>query len=196
MSVILLPSEPGLRLAQQEPLDFGFFQRPATGAAATRIDRPGERIKAAFEYPPMRAETARAYVSRLMEAKSAGIRVPWPLMGSQGSPGNPVVVAAGSGGTTLNIGSATDGYEIEEGFWLNVVDSAGVHYLHNVRADATVAGGSASLSVWPPLRADLANGQLVVLDTPKLEGFLIEHSPFPRPHNRIVTIGFTVEEAA
>jgi len=195
--MIILPSSPAPRLVEHQPIDFGFVQRPATGAPGTRIDRPGERIKAAFTFPAMPASTASIYVSRLMRAKSEGLRIPFPLPRSQGSPGNPAVAGSASAGTVLNIDGATPGYQILEGYWLNVVDSEGVHYLHNVAADVTVSGGgSATLSVWPPLRADLVDGNLVVLDTPKIEGIVIEHSPIPLPHNRIVRIDFTLEEMA
>ena len=194
--MIVLPTTPGLRAGMPTLIDFGFLQRPSTGAAPTHIDRPGMRFACEFSLPPMLAETARPFVSRLIRAKSEGIRVPYPLSGvSQGAPGNPVVNGSGASGTSLPVRGATPGYQVKEGWWLNVVDGDGVHCLHNVAADVTLASGSGTISVWPPIRADLSDGDNVVLDAPKFEGELTSEVGWPLPHRKVVTLSFTVEEA-
>jgi hypothetical protein len=194
--MIILPSTPGLRAGQPREVDPGFVQR-SVGGALQRVDRAGLKFACEFTLPPMRAETARTFIPRLLRAKSEGIRLPWPLMGvSQGSPGNPEVASGGAtGGTTLAVQSATSGYQVKEGYWLNVIDNDGVHCLHTVTADVTLSMGAGHISVWPPLRADLVAGNLVVLDAPKFEGLVTSEITWPAPYTKIVRLSFEVEEA-
>lgn len=194
--MITLPTSPAPRSARPVLIDFGLVQRPATGAPATYIDRPGLRMAVEFGLPPMAAETARPFISRLMRAKSDGIRVPFPLLGvSQGSPGSPIVNGAAAG-TNLPVIGATSGFQVKEGWWLNVIDDDGVYYLHNVAADVTLTGGAGTISVWPPLRAALGGGETVVLNAPKIEGLVTSPIEWPLAVEKIVQLNFTVEESA
>ncbi|MDE8651869.1 hypothetical protein [Novosphingobium album (ex Liu et al. 2023)] len=175
-------------------IDTGLLQRAPTRASLTRIDRPGSHYGAKVAYPPMPADTASVFISRLLEAKSAGLRILYPLSGvSQGEPGTPVVNGSGAGGTSLPVTGIAGGYQWKEGYWLNVVDADGVHYLHNIRNSGT---GNGTLRVWPPLRGDFPDGCLVVLDAPKIEGAITSDIAWPLPTDEIVTIEFTIEEAA
>ena len=193
--MIVLPTSPAIAQAMPHEIDFGFIQRPSTGAGATKIDRPGLRLGAEFSLPSMPADAARIFVNRLLRAKSEGLRVPWPLMDiSQGAPGNPVVNGSGASGTSLPVRGATPGYQVKEGWWLNVVDGAGVYYLHGVAADVTLASGSGTITVWPPLRADLSDGDNVVLDAPKMEGLVTSETKWPVTTDHNVALSFTLEE--
>jgi hypothetical protein len=196
--VIALPTSPQARTIVPRLVDFGIVQRPATGGALTYIDRPGMRMAVQFEYPPMRTETARPFISRLLRAKSEGLRIPLPLAGVlQGSPGTPLVNGGTSAGTSLLVKGLTPGYQFLEGYWLNVVDAGGIYYLHNVAADVAANGsGLATVSVWPPLRADLVDGNTVVIGAPSIEGLVPDPPSWPVPHDLIVQLSFTVEEAA
>lgn len=195
---IILPSTPGMRRGSPRYIDTGIEQRTPTGAVITRIDRGGSHWACDFELPPMMPDVARVFGARLARAKAEGIRVPWLLMGvSQGSPGLTVVNGSGASGTSLPVRSGTASYQAKEGFWLNVVDSDGVHYLHQVQADVTLNGsGAGTLSVWPPLRATLADGNLIVLDAPKIEGLVTSTLEYEQPVTKRVVLGFSVEEAA
>lgn len=196
--MIILPTSPSPRTIVPRLVDFGIVQRPATGAAVTYIDRPGMRMAVEFEYPPMKTDTARPFISRLLRAKSEGLRIPLPLAGvTQGSPGSPLVNGATSAGTSLLIKGLTPGYQILEGYWLNVVDAGGIYYLHNVAANVTADGsGLATASVWPPLRADLVDNNTVVLAAPSIQGIVPDPPSWPVPHNLIVQFSFSVEESA
>lgn len=195
--MITLSTTPYPRSVTPQLVDFGIVQRPATGAAVTYIDRPGMRWAATFEMPPMTSETARTWLVNLARGKSEGVRMVFPLAVSQGTPGSTTVNGGTSVGTSLLIKSATPGYQVLAGYWLNVVDASGVYYLHQVQSNVTVGvGGTATLAVWPPLRADLVNGDDVILDTPYIEGLLTEAPSWSVPPGKIVEFGFTVEEAA
>lgn len=193
--MITLPASPAVQHVNEDELDFGLFQRPGLGAPATRVDRLGNRITAELQLPPMPADEARVFAVRIKQGKSEGLRVPWPLMGiDQGNPGSPVVNGSGAGGTSLPVRGVTPGYTFKEGWWLNAVDSAGAFFLHQAKATTVFAGGTGTLSVWPPLRADLSDGNLLVMDEPMIEGWVTSHSPFPRPTDHNVTLSFTLEE--
>lgn len=172
--MIILPENPAPNGAVPTLLDFGFLQRPSTGAAALRVDRPGSRWRLQFSYPVMQADVARPYISRLTAAKTEGLRIAFPLQGvSQGSPGSPVVDGSGAAGTSLPVRGLTPGYVAKEGYWLTIIDGDGVYYLHNVRATvAADSSGEATLSIYPMLRAPVADGDVILLAKPMVEGVI------------------------
>lgn len=191
--MIILPGTPGVRHVEPFYVDTGLTQRPPTRATMTRIARPGSHFGAKVTYPPMQADVARVFISRLLRSKDQGLRLPFPLTGvSQGSPGTPEVNGSGAGGTSLPVSGLAGGYAWKEGYWLNVVDADGLHYLHNVAGSGT---GNGTLPVWPPLRGDFPDGCLVVLDVPKIEGIVTSDITWPLPHQKIVSIEFTIEES-
>lgn len=196
--MIELPNLPGPNGASPTLIDFGMILRPATGAAVGRIDRKGSRYRVGVTYPPMKPEVADVFVSRLLRAKSEGLRIPYPLLRSQGSPGSPVVDGAGQTGTTLNLRGLNPGYAIKEGFWLSIVDATGQHYLHNVRSAVMVgAPGTAAISVTPELRVPFADGAAVHLAVPMIEGFVAGNEwGWAIPVNRLIAVEFEMEEAA
>lgn len=196
--MIILPTSPAPNGATPELLDFGMILRPATGAPAQYFTRPGSRFQVQFAFPPMAPETARVFVSRLLLAKRDGLRMPYPLLGiNQGNPGAPLVNGGTSAGTSLLLKGLTPGYLIKEGFWLTVIDAAGVHYLHNVRAlVAADSAGLATVTIEPPLRTVLANNNAVLLGRPLVEGIVTSVVNWPLPVNKLIDLGFTLEEAA
>lgn len=187
--------EPGL-------IDFGFIQRPPLGAKATRIDRKGNRFRALVHWAPMTPDLARVFVSRLLAAKSEGVRIEYPLQGvSQGAPGTPVVDGSGQQGTTLALRGMTPGYAFREGFWLSVVDDTDggdfAAYLHNCRSNAFVApDGTVSIEIFPPLRVPFGDGATVLVAKPILEGLVTgDEWSWQVPAGRLVALAVPIEEA-
>lgn len=198
MAILELPTSPGIATAQPRLIEFGMTMQPSTGAPAQFFDRPGTRFALDVTMPPMRAATALPFVSRLLRAKKEGLRLPWPLMGAgQGNPGSPQVDGTGATGTTLPLKGLTAGYPFLEGYWLTVIDAAGVRYMHNVAAAAVADGtGKATLTIYPPLRASLANNDTVLVQRPTIEGLVTGAIEWPLPTQRLVTLGFSIEEQA
>lgn len=197
--MIELPTTPQPADVTATLLDYGMVLRPASGAPALRVNRGGSRYSVQVSLPPMTADTARQFVSRLQSAKREGLRMPYPLLGlSQGSPGSPVVNGTDSAGTTLKLRGLTVGYTIKEGYWLSLTNAAGVSFLHNVRATVVAsAGGTATLTVEPPLRSAFLDGATVRLSAPIVEGIVTSDVSWSLPADRIVTgLGFTLEESA
>lgn len=191
--MIELPASPAPNGMEPALLDYGMVQR---GASSIRVNRAGNRYRVGFSYPPMQPDKARTFTGRLTRAKRDGVRITLPLIVPQGSPGATVVDGAGQAGTSLAVRGFNAGYPAKEGFWLTVIDADGVGYLHQltetVRADA---GGLATLTIEPPLRAPFADGDTVELAAPWIEGFVDgDEWGWSVPVNRLVSVGFTVEE--
>ncbi len=172
---ITLPAHPAPNDVNPTILDYGLTMRPATGGPVLKVSRPGSRLRIGVSYPPMEAAIASRFISRLLEAKRTGhLIIRFPLLGiNQGYPGVPVVNGAGQGGTTLNLRGLTPNYRVKEGYWLSIVDATGQHYVHNVRSTVEAAAdGTISFGIEPPLRRPFADGAVVLLAKPLIEGFI------------------------
>lgn len=191
--MIELPENPAPNGFEAELLDYGGILR---GSAALRVDRPGSRYRIAFSFPPMRPDKSRTFIGRLQRAKREGVKVKLPLIVPQGSPGSPVVDGSGQSGNSLEVRGFLAGYPAKKGFWLTITDASGVGYLHQVvetvRADT---GGLATLAIEPPLRAPFADGDVIELAAPTIEGFVDGESfSWSVPVNRLVAVQFAMEE--
>lgn len=196
--MIELPDGISPNMATPRMIDMGFVQE-SVGGTAVRIERPGNRFEVELSFPPMPAELARAVVARINRAKAIGIRVDYPLLGQgQGAPGNPVVDGTDSGGRTLKLRGLTPGYQVKEGYWLNLIGSDGTRYLHLVTAPAQAnATGRATFPVEPPMRIFPGDGFAVNLSRPTIEGSVVSDATWGLGLGDIVHgIAITVREAA
>lgn len=194
--MIELPEGIHPRSMRVTPIDFGFEQRPQTGAAIRRIDRPGNRFRVAFTFNRIEGEAARIMVNRLMRARREGLRIRLPLAHSQAVYGSPVVDGNDSEGTTLKLRGLQPGSLIKEGWWLTVIDAAGTRYLHNncttVQADAA---GKAVLTIEWPLRTFPGDGDQVLIAAPEAEGLVTEVVAWEHELGDLISFeGFTLEE--
>jgi hypothetical protein len=195
--MITFSSDTPISRGVPELIDFGSIQRPATGAALTRIDRAGNRWKCDFTLPPMEPIPGEEFAGLLTAAKRAGLRIPFPLLADQGSPGTPVVDGAGQTGINLAVRGMTAGYQARTGFWLTVVSTAtGQRYLHKLREPATADGdGKATFGIEPALRIPLANGATVQLAAPEIEGIVTSTVTWSLDTDQLFRHDFTIEEA-
>ena len=195
--MIELPESPAPNGMVPRLTDPGFVQR---GASALRINRPGSHWAFELTFPPMRPELSRRFSARLLRAKREGLRIKLPLLGEhQGIPGAPVVDGAGQAGTSLAVRGLTPGYVAKEGFWFHIVRAAtGKQYLHKVFGTAiTGADGKAVMQIEPALRVPFADGDMIELAAPEVEGFVDGDSwGWEVPVNRLIALAVTVEEYA
>lgn len=196
--MVELPGDVAPNGATMALLDFGMTLRASTGAGSVRLNRKGSRWRANVSLPPMSMTKGRVVIARLAKAKREGLRIPFPLLESQGAPGSPVVDGAGPTGHTLPVRGLKPGYAAMEGYWLSIEDADGQHYLHTltaaVRADAS---GDATLTIEPELRAVFADGASIHLAAPMIEGFVQgEEWGWAIPLDRLIRIEFPLEEAA
>lgn len=178
-------------------IDFGGFLTPPTGARVQRIDRMGSRYKVAFAFPPLSSrDVGRQVVSRLIRAKSEGIRVELPLGDfTPGPPGSPVVDGNGQAGTSLAIRGFNAGYAVREGQWFNHV-SGDDRLLYNASAQAIAdATGDATVGLAPMLRVEPVDGDVLEFARPVIQGFVLgEEWRWQMAVERLIAIEFEVEE--
>ncbi len=179
------------------PIEYGGVMRSSHGGAGQRLIRPGKRFRCAFEFPPMEPDKARLMLSRLLSAQDEGIRLPFPLLDiDQTFAGAPVVDTSYQTGASIALTGFTAGAVVNEGWWLNLVDANGRHYLHNARAQRTADGaGKMSLPINPAIRAPFVAGNAVLITEPKFEGELVEGLGWSLTVERIVAgLTLVVEE--
>ena len=175
-------------------LDAGFTQRGFQ--SLDRIDRKGTRHKVALTCPPYTPEQGRVMVSRLIRAKQEGIRIPLPLLHSQGSPGVTVLAADVSTGRVIEIEGGTPGYTCKEGYWLSLENAAGQHFLHSVSGTVRFSyTGTAELTLDVMVRDQFEAGDRVHLAKPMVEG-LVEGDEWAWSFavDRVIPIEFALEE--
>lgn len=175
-------------------LDAGFTQRGVQ--SLTRIDRKGSRYKLACTYGPFSPEQGRVMVSRLIAAKQEGLRIEYPLLHNQGSPGSPLTVGAISTGKTLPLDGLTPGYACKEGFWLSMVKD-GRHHLHSVRAGGRASNtGTLTITLNEMIRDAFPDNTVVHLARPMVEGIIEgDEWSWALSVDRVIPIEFTLEEA-
>lgn len=197
--MIELPDGVVPNMVQPALIDFGSVQRPPLGGPLQRVNRLGNRFRVSVSLPPiLNRDLGRVIVSRLLRAKTEGIRIEWELVGiEQGSPGSPLVKGAGQAGSSLLCDGFRAGYGFSEGFWLSIAVS-GQHYLHNVAVSGSADGaGEATLTLTPPLRVSPADNSPVHLQKPMIEGLVMGDEwawEYSLAHH--VGISFDIEEAA
>lgn len=179
-------------------IDFGGELEPALGGPVQRIERMGSRFRLGVQMPPMmNGAVARSWLAKLLQAKSQGARMHFPLQGfNPGLPGSTVAVAgAGQSGRTLNVDGAPEGYVFRVGQPFNVI-SGGTYYLHIVTEEEIVgAPGTASLSIEPMLRVSPTDNALLELGAPMIEGYLGGGElPWSMDVASFVGLGFTITE--
>lgn len=197
--MIELPDGVVPNMVQPALMDFGGILRPPLGGTIQRVNRLGNRFRVAVGLPPIvNKDLGRVVVSRLLRAKTEGIRIEWQLVGiEQGSPGAPLVKGAGQTGSSLLCDGFRFGYGFSEGFWLSI-ENGGQHYLHNVAASGAANGsGEATLTLTPPLRVSPADNSPVHLQKPMIEG-LVDGEEWAWEYSLAHHVGiqFTIEEAA
>ena len=175
--------------------DKGFNQEGLT--TTDYIPRKGSKYVASFAYGPfVQPDEIRIMESRLMQAKlSGGMRVPLPLLWSQGAPGSPLVDGPVVTGRVLPIKGLTGGYLCGEGFWLSIVKD-GQHYLHKVAIGGRAnASGLLSVTLAELLRIDLAGNEVIHLARPMIEGVIDGQSVgYSYDANRSPVIEFAIRE--
>lgn len=178
-------------------IDFGGIQRPPLGGKILRINRLGNRYRAAVSLPPIPSDLGRIVVSRLLKAKTQGLRIDFPLCGvDQGSPGSPRIKGANQAGDDIDMDGFTAGYVMREGYWFSIYTNS-QHYLYNAAADATADGsGNITVPVVPWLRRPPADNDVVYVQQPMMEGLVVGDEQswnYSLAHH--LNIEFEIEEA-
>lgn len=196
--MIELPEEVVPNAVMPALIDFGGVQRPPLGGSLLRVNRLGNRYRVSVGLPPMpNAEVGRVVVSRLIRAKTEGLRIEWQLVGvDQGSPGSPLVKGAGQTGSSIECDGFRPGYGVSEGYWFSL-ETDGQHYLYNASAPTQAdASGELTLQFAPPLRKPPADNDAIHMQKPMIQGLVIGDElawEYSLAHH--VGIQFEIEEA-
>ena len=183
--MITLPDNIGPNGAEPYFLDSGGWQVPALGGGdATRVDRLGDRHGISVSLPPMRVHDpkrgihGRVWISRLKRGMAEGVRIRFPQPGW--IPAVPVDgtvrVAQVAQAVLLQIaGAGAPGLVLPEGMFITLIRAVdGRRFLHSLNGDTVVDGnGWATIGVHPRLRYAPQPGDLVLLQTPEIEGRLL-----------------------
>lgn len=179
-------------------VDFGGVLTPFGGGPSQRLNRLGLRLGGRFTLPPhIYGGDGMTIISRLVQAKTDRLILPWPQPGFEpGDEGVPKVKVAVSGGTTLQIKGLPAGKELFEGQFFSLVKDR--RYLHFFTAPGTAdSSGDVTASVWPPMRIAFAVNDVVEIADPKIEGHVLpgEELKWGLSVDRMVDIQFSVAEA-
>jgi len=200
MAVISLPTNPSPNGMQPMLRDFGGVLTPFLGGPEQLIVRAGTRFGVRVSLPPLRTdELGRIYIARLLQGRHNGVLMRWPLLEfNPGNPGTPLIAAAVSTGSTVQLKGLTAGYTIKEGQYLSIVVS-GKRYMHMATGNVTASGsGTATINIFPLLRKALAVDNVVEIAQPMIEGFVSpgDELGWEIASNRFMNIGFTIMESA
>ncbi|MBP8234453.1 MAG: hypothetical protein KAY22_19340 [Rhizorhabdus sp.] len=169
---VLIPSSPGPGAVNPAYLDWGGVLRSPLGGADQKLNRLGDRFAIDVTMNTMASDDeAAAWVAALIKGKKEGAIFPWPQTIDVDGTGDGAVDGAGQAGTTLNIRGVTTGRKFKAGQMVSVVHG-GRRYLHMLMAAGTASSaGKIALSIEPMMRVSYADGAVVEIDTPKIEGF-------------------------
>lgn len=168
---ILMPVSPAPQQAKPRLIDWSRILTPQAGGDLQQLNRLGTRFAMDITMPRRTGDGARVFLSKLLQAKAAGIIIGFPQIGIEiGTPGSPVV-DGGASGMTLPLRGLTAGYTVLDGQFLSLIH-AGRRYVHHATADTSADGtGKMALPVFPMLRITATDGEIVEFD-PKIEGLL------------------------
>jgi hypothetical protein len=169
---VTLPASPAPASATATLLDFGAILEPGLGGSSQYVGRLGDRYEVSVQMPPMEAEVARVFISRLAQAKKSSLLMPFPQPGVVvGAVGAPRVNGAGQAGSVLAIDGLPAAKAVKEGWFLSLI-VAGRRYVHQIAADAVASGGGAvTLTLVSMLRVSPPDNAVVEL-IPMIEGFV------------------------
>jgi hypothetical protein len=187
-----------LRIASAVPTPYAFsgWRQPGLGGALSYEGRLGDRWMMTVRTPMMKVEPDWRRLSALFDdAERLGgiIEIPQPDF-NVGAPGTPLVSATTASGRSIPIDGLTPNYAIKAGQWLNYT-KGGVIYADRV-AEQVIANGSgqATVRLRNLLRVSLADGDVIELGGPKMEGAIQVTSRPPLEVERVTSIEFTVTE--
>lgn len=191
-----LPATPGPVDIAIRQIDFGGTLKPGLGGPVQRINRNGNRFAIAVQLPPMKPIDARAWLAALNLGVQQGVR--WRLRQVEllpGSPGNVRVSGGGQAGSTLAVTGANPNYPFRLGQFFTLVHG-GQRYLHQLAAPTNAtSGGTATLTIVPPLRIEPSDSDVLEIGQPIVEGLLADNGfEWSIDRARLAGISFTILE--
>lgn len=200
MTVIVMPDWVVPNGATPFLRDFGAVLTPFLGGPEQRINRLGTRFGVRITLPPAQTRSDALIIqSRLLRAREDRLRMEWMQPDfDTGAPGAARVAAAIVSGTAVPLKGMAAGYQAKEGQFLSLVHGAR-RYLHIFATDGTVGGdGTLNANIWPMLRTNLSNNDVVEIAPPMIEGLVSpgEELSWQISVDRLASFSFTLAEGA
>jgi hypothetical protein len=196
--VIDLPDWPRPNDATPSLVDWGAFLTPGLGGPVQRVNRMGSRFKISVSFPPLpSAKEGRIFVRRLVQGKSEGVRMRFPLLDfDPGAPGTIRINGAGQAGSTLVVDGATPNYVAREGQFFSI-ETSGKHHLYMVAAETIFSNtGTASVPITPMLRRPHLDNDLCHFGKPMIEGFIQgDEIGWNLSVERVISLQFDISES-
>lgn len=172
--------------------------RPAFGGPRLPLARKGDHWAIDVDVGGLDPQCGSALVADLVQASGETVSLALPKIGTDAPLGaDAAVFGAGQAGSLLAIDGLPVGYTVRKGRFLSVITAAR-RYVYIVTAAIVADGnGRALLPIWPMLRAQPADNDVVELREPRIEGFVEDGGAFEFGILPIVTPKVvTIEERA
>lgn len=194
MSVHVLPLTPAPASMGIGLVDASNQLTPAFGGDDQEILRKGTRFALTYAMPPMRYETSMEWSALRKKGTLVRMRVFQPGFDT-GAPGSGATVdGAGQAGTSLDVKGLTPRYVVRKGQFLNVI-TAGQWFLYQADAEVVAdASGAVTVPLMEMLRRPHADGDVVEIAQPMIEGFVRDLGEWAVGVEHLVGLSFTVRE--
>lgn len=150
---------------------------PAAGGPRLPVNRMGDHWAIEIETRAFGVACGLALMSKVVRGKGQALAIRIPQIDHDAGPvGAPVIDGAGQSGSLPVLRGLTPHYALAPRFVTVVTGGRGYTYL----SDPAVADGDGkiTLSVWPMLRVPHADGDLVEIAEPWIEGLLDDGGAF------------------
>lgn len=167
---------------------------PAFGGADQRLSRKGSRFAIDVSIPALSAAGCGAgLVADLLRGETETLVLAIPEHLPAVAYGAPVANGV-STGSVLAVKGLTPGAVIRKGKFVSVILS-GQRFVYMVTAQVTApVGGLANLPIWPMLRRPTADGAVIELAEPKIEGFIEPGQDWSINSLKAVGMSFALKE--
>lgn len=167
---------------------------PAFGGADQRLGRKGSRFAIDVSIPALSAAgCGMGLIVDLLRGETETLVLGIPEHLPAVAYGAPVANGV-STGSVLAVKGLTPGAVIRKGKFLSIILS-GQRFVYMVTAQVTVpVGGLANLSIWPMLRRPTADGAVIELAEPKIEGFIEPGQDWSINSLKAVGMSFALKE--
>lgn len=167
---------------------------PAFGGADQRLGRKGSRFAIDVSIPALSAAgCGMGLIVDLLRGETETLVMTIPEHLPAVAYGAPVANGA-STGSVLAVKGLTPGAVIRKGKFLSIILS-GQRFVYMVTGEVTANGaGQASLPIWPMLRRPTADGAVVELAAPKIEGFIEPGQDWSITSLKAVGMSFALKE--
>lgn len=165
MRTILLPISPAPVKAEPYIISYAQEHEPFLGGEQFRVLRVGTRFGLRVELPPMKYDTAMAWIARLAQADGSLVAYDFRQSGATLSLAGNLTAAQPVAANTFSLPfNGKVGGVNREGQFFSLIHAAR-RYLHLWTEDN-------GINIWPLLRTSVSAGDVLDHQAPKIEGLL------------------------